>query len=124
MKIKLENIILSLAIILIVGAIGIQNSSNLLYNGDVSHITIALNEEDGVETTLSEEPTESENSGLININTATKEELMELDGVGEVTADSIILYRENKKFETIDEIKNVDGIGEKKFEKISDNITV
>lgn len=59
----------------------------------------------------------------ININTADSEELQKLDGVGPVTAEKIIEYRnENGRFNTIDEIKNVSGIGEKTFEKFQDDI--
>lgn len=60
----------------------------------------------------------------VNINTATKEQLIALPGIGEVTAQRIIDYRnEYGRFATIDEIKNVKGIGEVKFEKIKDLIT-
>ena len=62
---------------------------------------------------------------LININTATKEELMTISGIGEAKADDIIKYREsNGNFKSIDEIKNVSGIGDSLFEKIKDYITV
>lgn len=50
----------------------------------------------------------SKNSGLVNINTATKEELKTLSGIGDSTADKIIEYRNNvSKFKNIEEIKNV-----------------
>jgi len=62
--------------------------------------------------------------GAININTATKEELMTLKGVGEATAENIIEYRKANKFKTIEDIKNVKGIGDKKFEAIKDDIKV
>lgn len=63
--------------------------------------------------------------GKVNINTASAEELMTLDGVGEATADKIIAYRqENGPFARIEEIKEVSGIGEKKFEAMKDAITV
>jgi len=65
------------------------------------------------------------NSFLININTASKEELKTLNGIGDVLADSIIEYREeNGVFESIDDIKNVSRIGSKTFEKFRDKITV
>ena len=61
----------------------------------------------------------------ININTASAEELMELDGVGEATAQKIIAYRtEHGSFSSIEDIKNVSGIGDKKFDAIKDAITV
>lgn len=62
---------------------------------------------------------------LVNINTAGIEELMELDGIGEVIAQRIIDYRnEHGKFTSIEEIKNVSGIGDTKFEKIKDRICI
>lgn len=68
---------------------------------------------------------EDSKKGIININTATKEELMTLPGVGESKANLIIEYREkNGNFITIEDIKNVTGIGDSLFEKIKDSITV
>nr|MBP3723931.1 helix-hairpin-helix domain-containing protein [Campylobacter sp.] len=60
----------------------------------------------------------------VNINTATKDELMMLPGIGENKAEAIIEYRKNNKFEKIDDIKNVKGIGEKRFEKIKSDLSV
>ncbi|MBP3223691.1 MAG: DUF655 domain-containing protein [Campylobacter sp.] len=60
----------------------------------------------------------------INLNTATKDELMALPGIGEAKADAIIEYRKNNKFNSIDEIKNIKGIGEKRFEAIKDDLSV
>jgi len=65
----------------------------------------------------------SYSDGKININTAGSEELQMLDGVGPVTAEKIIDYREsNGRFKDIEDIKNVSGIGEKTFEKLKDDI--
>ena len=60
--------------------------------------------------------------GKININTATKDELMTLTGIGESKADKIIEYRNSNKFNTIEDIKNISGIGESIFNKIKDSI--
>ena len=68
---------------------------------------------------------EEQTSGKVNINTSTKEELQTLSGIGESTASKIIIYREeNGKFKAIEDIKNVPGIGDAKFENIKDKITV
>lgn len=64
-------------------------------------------------------------SKKININTATEEELDTLPGIGQATAQKIIEYRkENGKFSKIEDIKDVSGIGDSKFEKIKDLIEV
>ena len=61
----------------------------------------------------------------VNINTATKEELMQLPNIGESKALAIIEYREkNGSFTSIDDIKNVSGIGDKLFEAIKENISI
>ena len=64
-------------------------------------------------------------SNMININTATQTELEQLPGIGPSTALKIINYREeNKKFSSIEEIKEVPGIGDAKFNNIKDMIEV
>ena len=61
----------------------------------------------------------------INLNTASREELMTLSGVGEARADAIISYREQHGgFSSIEEIMQIEGIAEKSFEKLRDQITV
>ena len=63
--------------------------------------------------------------GQININTAMQEELEEIPGVGESTAKRIIEYRKNNgKFKEIEDIKNVSGIGDSKFENMREKICV
>lgn len=71
--------------------------------------------------------TYSENSdtNLVNINTASKEELMTLTGIGESKAEAIIKYREtNGVFKNIEDIINVSGISENIYAKIKDNISI
>ena len=80
-----------------------------------------------VDSSVSEISPNSSNStpNKININTASTEELMTLDGIGEATAEKIITYRQEQgSFKSIDEIKEVSGIGDKKYEAIKDFITV
>lgn len=67
---------------------------------------------------------DSVNGALININTASREQIMTLPGIGEVTADAIIEYREQTPFERVEDIMNVSGIGEAKFDSIRDLICV
>lgn len=68
---------------------------------------------------------DSSSPGKININSATKEELMTISGIGEAKAESIIKYRnEHGNFQKIEEIKEVNGIGDGVFAKIKENITI
>lgn len=71
------------------------------------------------------EGTGTNTSDKVNINKASKEELMKLNGLGESKAEAIITYRNNNgMFKTIEDIKNVSGIGDALFDKIKDFITV
>lgn len=73
---------------------------------------------------IDDKTSENNEKKLININTASKEELMTLTGIGESKAQEIIDYRNKTKFTKIEDIMNISGIGEKAFEKIKDSITV
>ena len=65
------------------------------------------------------------NGSRININTARKEELMKLPGVGEATAEEIMNYREDHgTMKSVDELMNIKGIGKKKFKRMAPFITV
>lgn len=91
---------------------------NLLQVNDYNDAQIKENK------TITSNKTNTSNE-KISINTATKEELLTLSGIGESKADAIVKYREeNGKFKTIEDIKNVSGIGDALFEKIKDNITI
>ncbi len=64
-------------------------------------------------------------SGKVSLNEATKEELMMLPGIGEAKAESIIQYREEVgAFQSIEELKEVSGIGDAIFDQIKENITI
>ncbi|WP_160685690.1 helix-hairpin-helix domain-containing protein [Clostridium sp. C2-6-12] len=79
------------------------------------------NESSGIKS--SDNKVQGGNNKRININTGTLEELKTLNGVGDSKAKSIIEYREqNGGFKSIEDIKNVTGIGEKMFERIKNQI--
>lgn len=64
-------------------------------------------------------------TGLVNINTADQAELETLEGIGPTLAQRIIVYREtNGPFGSIEELKEVQGIGDKKFEGMKESVTI
>lgn len=66
----------------------------------------------------------TQNNNIININSADKETLKKLPGIGDSIAENIIYYRENVSlFYDISDIKNVDRIGDKTYERIKNLIT-
>ncbi|KAA0560568.1 hypothetical protein F0342_22555 [Bacillus sp. CH30_1T] len=70
-------------------------------------------------------PGNDSEKGRININTATKQEFETLPGIGPAKASTFIQYREEHgQFETIEEIQNISGVGEKTFEKLKEYIYV
>ena len=91
---------------------------------------IVNNQDDSLGTGVENIPSlkeheENTSNKLININTCSKEDLLTLNGVGSSKADKIIEYRNQfGYFKTIEDIKNVSGIGDSAFEKIKDYITV
>lgn len=89
----------------------------------VSSKAPVINSNEQVNDTNSNSPNNNSSSNLININTATKEDLDTLPGIGPATAQKIIDYRqEHGNFSSIEDIKNVKGIGEAKFSKMQDKI--
>ena len=63
-------------------------------------------------------------SNKVNINKADLSELTTLPGIGKTRAEEIISYRNTNKFKSIEDIKNISGIGEKTFEKLKDKISI
>lgn len=97
------------------------------YQTKDSNITSCLDKKQSVVTNTKTEGNEinTSSNNKISINTASKEELMNLTGIGEAKADNIINYRiEHGNFKDINELKNVNGIGESIFSKIKDNIVL
>ena len=89
----------------------IINDSCVAINGDSSDKTSGFNS--------------NKQASLININTASLDELMLLSGIGKSKAEAIIDYRnKNGKFSSINDLLNVSGIGQALFEKIKSNITI
>ncbi|MFB6357306.1 MAG: ComEA family DNA-binding protein [bacterium] len=68
--------------------------------------------------------TDTETTTKININTASSKRLQTLKGIGPSSAQAIIYYRTENRFDTTKKIKKVDGIGPMKFHNIKDQITV
>ena len=129
----------------------IEEAGGLKENADIEKINLAYLVEDGMKINIpskNERTTEEEQSNIkeiqnsnvvqeeninfennksskVNINTATKTELETLPGIGQSTALKIIEYRKEKgKFKNIEEIKQVNGIGENKFNKIKNLISI
>ena len=119
----------------------VEAAGGLRDDADMSKINLAYVLEDGSkivipsindkDESIDEEPlTENKNenskvNGKININKANQTELETLSGIGPSTAEKIIKYREeNGKFSSIEDLKNIDGIGESKFESIEKYICV
>lgn len=90
----------------------IDDDTNDLYSDDYTF-------KDGEDIEISQKDTSK-----ISINNASKEELMSLPGIGEKTAIKIIEYRQTSSFKSIEDLKKVKGIGDKKYEKIKDLIVI
>ena len=115
----------------------VEKVGGVTSNADLNQVNMAIKVEDEEhyiipkigealevqENIMAENNGTKEDSSKININKATIEELDSLPGVGEATANKIVNYRdENGEFKSIEEIKNVNGIGDKKFQDMKDLI--
>ena len=104
----------------------IEIAGGLTIYADTDDINLAvrMNDEDTFLIPSYKVASEENNKTLININTASLEMLMTLNGIGEQTALNIIDYRVNvAKFQTINDLLNVSGIGSATLEKIRSYIT-
>lgn len=109
----------------------IQQSDNIVSNNKKPAVSVATTKASETTTVKTEVvqttavATTEKSDGLLNINFATKEQLMTLEGIGEKKADAIIEYRiENGAFLSVEELLEVDGIGEGLLEKNRTRITV
>ena len=89
-------------------------------NSETKYVALRENDTVSVNTIA-----EGDSDYRLDINTATKIQFMELPGIGEVIAERILQYRdENGSFTAIDDLLNVEGIGESKFQQIEKFIRV
>lgn len=104
----------------------IELAGGFLESADANGINLAAFVEDEMQLQVPEKLAgDASVSDKVNLNTADKEKLMTLPGVGESKADSIIRYRtENGRFKKIEDVMEITGIKEGLFEKIKDSITV
>lgn len=115
----------------------IEMAGGLTEDADADHVNRASFVEDGQkiiipvkgsdqtgDLTQADTVSADASSGLININTASADELKTLNGIGDVMAERIIEYRSSKAFKSKEDIMSVDGIGSKTYEKIKDRIAV
>jgi competence protein ComEA len=101
------------------------NLAKKLKDEDYIHVDEIKKDGDGKNNSNKDEKPGLSDNGTVNINKASKEELKSIPGVGDVTAENIIEYREqNGDFSSIEDIKNVNRIGDKTFEKLKDKIDV
>ncbi|PMC82574.1 helix-hairpin-helix domain-containing protein [Anaerococcus hydrogenalis] len=116
----------------------VNDAGGLTNNADINKINLAMKLEDQMHIIIPNKnnqennqtqdqlvtPTNTNENKKININSADKNSLMTLPNIGDKRAEAIIEYRQRNKFNKIDDIKNVSGIGDKYFEAMKDMIVV
>lgn len=91
----------------------------------VSSVSIAEESTSSAVTHSSSSKIEKDADAVVNINTCTPEELMQIPGIGESKANAIVAYREiYGSYSSTEEVKNISGFSDKFYESIKDNITV
>ena len=101
------------------------NQAEILSDGQQIYIPTQEEYETGNSTNGTDSAQLNTSDGKVHLNTAIKEELMTLTGIGESRAESIIAYREaHGSFQSIEELMNVDGIKEGIFQKIKEQIAL
>ena len=101
------------------------NQARLLTDGEMIYVPSKDEAKNHTQDGESSNKMENDKSNKVNINTAKKEELMTLPGIGETKALAIIAYRqENGPFSSVEELKEVEGIKEAVFSKVKDLIEI
>lgn len=101
----------------------IDEAGGLLDDAKTSNLNLARKLKDEEKITIKSYLDKDEEDSKININTASKDMLTSIPGVGSKMADKIIKYRQEHPFNTIEDLLNITGIGKKKFEEIKLYIT-
>ena len=101
------------------------NQAREIVDGEQIYIPTIEEKEEGSFTLNVKEEHSEKSDGIININTASEDELMTLPGIGQSKAKSIVDYRNDKgKFNSTEEIKNIEGIKDGVYNKIKDKISI
>ena len=98
--------------------------SSKSFNNETIKNDAQISNSDVVGVVKEDSNTSNNDAALININTASLDELQLLTGIGKAKAEAIISYRKNNAFKMIEDILNVPGIGDTLFEKFKDQICV